>query len=173
MAVYRTARLSLLAVPLVAAACAPSLRVAPRAAPVPAIVFPLAADSVRFTSGFGNARSGGRSHRGQDLFCPRWTPILAVVDGTVDWIATARPKPGKSYSLLLRGDDGNLYFYEHLNNDDPGSHDNLGAPRYAYARGLKNGDRVVAGDIVGYVGTPRHRGRTCTSRCTWVDGETR
>ena len=53
-----------------------------------AIVFPLAADSVRFTSGFGDPRAGGRTHHGQDMFCAKWTPILAVVNGTVDWIAS-------------------------------------------------------------------------------------
>jgi murein DD-endopeptidase MepM/ murein hydrolase activator NlpD len=121
-------------------------------APVPAIVFPLAADSVRFTSGFGDARPGGRAHHGQDLFCAKWTPILAVVNGTVDWIATARPKNGKSYSILLRGDDGNQYFYDHLNNDNPGTKDNLGDPDFAYAPGLRNGARVTAGAVIGYVG---------------------
>jgi len=117
-----------------------------------AIVFPLATDSVRFTSGFGDARSGGRTHHGQDLFCAKWTPILAVVDGTVDWIATERPKKGKSYSVLLRGDDGNQYFYDHLNNDNPGTKDNLGDPEFAYAAGIRNGTRVTAGQIIGYVG---------------------
>lgn len=118
------------------------------------IVFPLVADSVHFASGWGDDRENGRTHRGQDLFCPRWTPILAVVDGTVDWVLTAPPKQPKTkgYHLLLRGDDGNLYYYDHLNNDDPGTRDNRGAPRYAYARNLKNGDRVAAGDIIGYVG---------------------
>jgi murein DD-endopeptidase MepM/ murein hydrolase activator NlpD len=138
---------------LLATACAPLAR--PGGAPRPkvvSIVFPLAADTARFTSGFGDARDGGRAHHGQDLFCPRWTPILAAVNGTVDWISTERPKKGKSYHLLLHGDDGNLYFYEHLNNDDPGTRDDAAAPRYAYARGLKNGDRVSAGDIIGYVG---------------------
>jgi len=121
-------------------------------ASVPTIVFPLAADSVRFTSGFGDARAGGRLHHGQDMFCAKWTPILAVVNGTVDWIATARPKIGKSYSILLRGDDGNQYFYDHLNNDNPGTKDNLGDPDFAYAPGLHNGSRVTAGAIIGYVG---------------------
>jgi hypothetical protein len=74
------------------------------------------------------------------------------VSGRVDWIATKRPAKGKGYDLLLRGDDGNLYFYTHLNDDNPGKNDDAGAPRYAYARGLKNGDRVQAGDILGYVG---------------------
>lgn len=118
----------------------------------PAIVFPLAVDSVRFTSGFGDARSGGRTHHGQDMFCPRLTPILAAVDGTVDWIATVRPKIGKSYSVLLRGVDGNQYFYDHLNNDNPGTKDNLGDPEFAYAPGMKNGEHVTAGQIIGYVG---------------------
>jgi murein DD-endopeptidase MepM/ murein hydrolase activator NlpD len=118
----------------------------------PAIVFPLAVDSVRFTSGFGDARGGGRTHHGQDLFCAKWTPILAVANGTVDWIATERPKGGKSYSVLLRGDDGNQYFYDHLNNDNPGTKDNLGDPEFAYATGMRNGTRVTAGQIIGYVG---------------------
>lgn len=117
-----------------------------------AMVFPLAVDSVRFTSGFGDARGGGRSHHGQDMFCPKWTPILAVVNGTVDWIATVRPKNGKSYSVLLRGDDGNQYFYDHLNNDNPGTKDNLGDPEFAYAAGMRNGVRVTVGQIIGYVG---------------------
>jgi murein DD-endopeptidase MepM/ murein hydrolase activator NlpD len=107
---------------------------------------------VRFTSGFGDARGGGRSHHGQDIFCAKWTPILAVENGTVDWIATVRPKNGKSYAILLRGDDGNQYFYDHLNNDNPGTKDNLGDPEFAYAPGLHNGTRVTAGSIIGYVG---------------------
>lgn len=123
-----------------------------RGTPGEAMVFPLAVDSVRFTSGFGDARSGGRTHRGQDMFCPKWTPILAVMNGTVDWIATVRPKNGKSYSVLLRGDDGTQYFYDHLNNDNPGTKDNLGDPEFAYAAGIQNGARVTAGQIIGYVG---------------------
>lgn len=118
----------------------------------PTIVFPLAVDSVRFTSGFGDARGGGRKHHGQDMFCAKWTPILAVVNGTVDWISISRPKNGKSYSILLEGDDGNQYFYDHLNNDNPGTKDNLGDPSFAYAPGLHNGERVTVGAIIGYVG---------------------
>jgi murein DD-endopeptidase MepM/ murein hydrolase activator NlpD len=117
-----------------------------------AIVFPLATGAVRFTSGFGDPRAGGRTHHGQDMFCAKWTPILAVVNGTVDWIASGRPKNGKSYSILLRGDDGNQYFYDHLNNDNPGTKDNLGDPEFAYAPGLHDGVRVTAGQIIGYVG---------------------
>jgi len=126
---------------------------APKPPPVFPIVFPLVADSVRFTSGFGDDRdNGARKHQGQDIFCARWTPILAVVGGTVDGVLTSPPKAPKGYHVFLHGDDGNVYLYEHLNNDDPGTNDDRAAPRYAYARGLKNGDRVEAGDIIGYVG---------------------
>ncbi|HEY7893932.1 MAG TPA: M23 family metallopeptidase [Gemmatimonadaceae bacterium] len=152
--VTRTARLVLLAVLFSGIGCVTSggLRTGAEPRIVP-ITFPLAADSVRFTSGFGDPRDGGkRQHKGQDMFCPRWTPILAAMSGTVDWVSSERPKKEKGYELLLRGDDGNLYFYAHLNNDDPGTRDNEAPPRYAYARGLKNGDRVAAGDVVGYVG---------------------
>jgi len=141
-----------LAALVIAGGCVSGRPGAPPHPEVLRIVFPLAADSVRFTSGFGDPRAGGRAHRGQDLFCPRWTPILAAVDGTVDWIAAKRPPKKKGYELLLRGDDGNLYFYAHLNDDHPGTNDDAGGPRYAYARGLKDGDRVRAGDIIGYVG---------------------
>ncbi len=121
-------------------------------APAGGIFFPLATDSVRFTSGFGDPRPGGRTHHGQDIFCAKMTPVLAVVSGTVDWIAPVRPSNGKSYSILLRGYDGNQYFYDHLNNDNPGTRDNLGDPEFAYATGMHNGARVIAGAVIGYVG---------------------
>jgi murein DD-endopeptidase MepM/ murein hydrolase activator NlpD len=134
-------------------ACVPQRR-AGSSTPAPVVldmVFPLAADSIRFSSGWGDARPGGRAHRGQDLFAPKWSPVLAVVDGSVDWLTTT-PKGTEGFALLLRGDDGFLYYYAHLNNDNPGHRDNRGTARYAYARGLRNGDRVSAGDVVGYVG---------------------
>ena len=138
---------------LVLAACAGPPSTAPTPPPVLDILFPIVTDSVRFTSGWGDDRDdGARRHTGQDIFCAKWTPVLAVVSGTVQGILTSPPKAPKGYHVLLYGDDGNVYLYEHLNNDDPGTNDDKGAPRYAYARGLKSGDRVEAGDIIGYVG---------------------
>ena len=52
----------------------------------------------------------------------------------------------------MRGDDGNDYFYIHLNNDTPGTDDGKGGVQYAYAPGLTNGTRVHRGDVIGYVG---------------------
>jgi hypothetical protein len=56
--------------------------------------------------------------------------------------------------LYLYGDSGTTYLYIHLNNDLTMKNDNRGkcVPGVAYARGLKNGARVQAGQMVGYVG---------------------
>ncbi|MBW3579631.1 MAG: peptidoglycan DD-metalloendopeptidase family protein [Actinobacteria bacterium] len=63
-----------------------------------------------FTNDWGQPRSGGRRHQGNDILSPRGTPVVASVGGTV------RPHQsslgGSSY--YLRGDDGNTYFGTHL-----------------------------------------------------------
>ena len=119
------------------------------------ILFPLE-ERVYWTDTFGAARSGGRTHAGNDLMAPKMTPILAVVDGKVDWLnLSGQPSSYNSlpyYNILLRGDDGNDYFYIHLNNDTPGTDDGQGGVEYAYAPGLTNGTHVEAGDVIGYVG---------------------
>ncbi|MBN1322256.1 MAG: S-layer homology domain-containing protein [Thermoleophilia bacterium] len=119
------------------------------------ILFPLE-ERVKWTDTFGAPRSGGRTHEGQDLMAPKMTPILAVVDGTVDWLNMTGQLSSYNnlpyYNILLRGDDGNDYFYIHLNNDTPGTDDAMGGVQHAYAPGLKNGSRVETGDVIGYVG---------------------
>jgi Peptidase family M23 len=56
--------------------------------------------------------------------------------------------------LYLDGDSGTQYIYIHLNNDLTARNDNRGkcVPGVAYARGLKSGARVSAGEQVAYVG---------------------
>ena len=124
-------------------------------APVVPILFPLE-NRVTWTDTFGAARSGGRTHAGNDLMAPKMTPILAVVDGKADWLNLTGKLSSYNnlpyYNILLRGDDGNDYFYIHLNNDTPGTDDGLGGVEFAYAPGLTNGTRVHRGDVIGYVG---------------------
>ncbi len=119
------------------------------------IIFPLE-NRVAWTDTFGAARSGGRTHAGNDLMAPKMTPILAVVDGKMDWLNLTGKLSSYNnlpyYNILLRGDDGNDYFYIHLNNDTPGTDDGLGGVQYAYAPGLTNGTHVHRGDVIGYVG---------------------
>ncbi len=138
------------------AATAPTVAAAGESdAVVVPILFPLE-ERINWTDTFGAARSGGRTHAGNDLMVPKMTPLLAVVDGTVDWLNLTGKLSSYNnlpyYNILLRGDDGNDYFYIHLNNDTPGTDDGQGGVQYAYAPGLTNGSRVKAGDIIGYAG---------------------
>ncbi|MCZ7664055.1 MAG: peptidoglycan DD-metalloendopeptidase family protein [Thermoleophilia bacterium] len=124
------------------------------AAVVP-ILFPLE-QKVAWTDTFGAPRSGGRTHEGNDIMVPKMTPLLAVVGGTLDWMNLSGKTSSYNglpyYNILLRGDDGNDYFYIHMNNDTPGTDDGLGGTQYAYAPGLSNGTHVKAGQLIGWAG---------------------
>lgn len=113
----------------------------PRVSPTPAesaakLIIPVAgvrADELRNT--YGAARSGGRRHKGVDIKAPRRTPVLAAAEGTLvkrDSNAVA------GRALYQRDADGRtIYYYAHLD---------------GYKPGLKEGDLVRQGDVLGYVG---------------------
>jgi len=128
--------------------------VAGNGAPVVPILFPMQ-KRVSWGDTWGAARSG-HTHEGNDLLVPKMTPLLAVVPGTLDWLnltgKTSSYNNLPYYNILLRGDDGNDYFYIHLNNDTPGTDDGLGGVANAYAPGLTNGMHVTQGQVIGFAG---------------------
>jgi len=85
---------------------------------------------------YSDTRSGKRQHEAIDILAPRNTPVVAVEDGTVAKLFESKAggltiyqfDPGQQYS----------YYYAHLDR---------------YADGLKEGDRVRRGQVLGYVGT--------------------
>jgi murein DD-endopeptidase MepM/ murein hydrolase activator NlpD len=84
---------------------------------------------------FGDGREGGRRrHEGIDIFAPRGTPAVAAVDGWITGAATNRL--GGNVVWLWSPTKRVALYYAHLD-------------RHAVTRG----DRVWAGDTVGYVGT--------------------
>ena len=99
-------------------------------------VFPLFGDNVSFGDSFGAPRSNipGGWHHGEDIFAPAGTPILAVADGTIHTVGFI--KLG-GYRLWLRDDQGNDFYYAHLS---------------AYTTLAIDGQRVEAGDVIGFVG---------------------
>jgi murein DD-endopeptidase MepM/ murein hydrolase activator NlpD len=100
---------------------------------------------------FGAARGGGtRRHIGQDIMAPKLTPIVAVFDGTVHFNRTHDVKAGNM--LTLKGANGWNAVYIHINNDTPGTDDGQGSWEYAYAPGLQDGQKVLAGQFIAYVG---------------------
>ncbi len=87
----------------------------------------------RFINDWGFPRSGGRTHKGTDVFAPKGTPLLAVADGVV----TLRSSSLGGVTVYLTANNGTLYYYAHLN---------------GYGPGMSSGVRVSAGQVVGYVG---------------------
>jgi murein DD-endopeptidase MepM/ murein hydrolase activator NlpD len=118
-------------------------------AEVPRLIFPVVGPST-YTNDFGAPRGSGR-HEGVDIMAPKKSLAVAVEAGTVRfWTTSARA----GCMLYLHGKSGTSYLYIHLNNDRTLKNDNSGAcvQGIAYARGLKNGARVAAGQTIAYVG---------------------
>jgi murein DD-endopeptidase MepM/ murein hydrolase activator NlpD len=93
-------------------------------------------DPDKLVRSYHDARSGGREHEALDILAPRGTPVVAVEDGTVAKLFDSKAggltlyqfDPGKQYA----------YYYAHLDR---------------YADGIKEGDRLRRGQVIGFVGT--------------------
>ena len=85
-----------------------------------------------FVDSWGAARSGGRAHKGTDIMNPMRNRVHAIVDGVVSRLSTSSLG---GISLYMRGDDGNEYYYAHLD---------------SYAS--RAGQRVKAGELIAYNG---------------------
>lgn len=76
---------------------------------------------------------GARRHEGMDIFAPRGRPVLSATEGVVLGIGVDR-LGGKVVWML--GPGGQRHYYAHLD-------------RYG---DLRRGQRIVAGQVLGYVG---------------------
>lgn len=99
------------------------------AGPEGPIVCPVAGPTT-FTNTWLAPRSGGRQHKGVDMFAEEGTPVVAPTSGEVE--LGEDPLGGLAFHLW--GDDGNYYYGAHLSG-------------FAGVAG-----RVEAGTVVGYVG---------------------
>jgi murein DD-endopeptidase MepM/ murein hydrolase activator NlpD len=98
-------------------------------------VFPVRAPYSYVDSWLG-PRPGGRKHMGTDIFALEGTPILAVVNGTIEQLGV-NPLGGNKLWLRSPGDNW-TYYYAHLK---------------GYAPGVRNGTKVKKGQVIGYVGS--------------------
>jgi Peptidase family M23 len=113
------------------------------------LVFPVLG-AVTYGDDFGQPRPGG-THQGIDIMATKRSLALAVEAGKVEfWKSSA----SAGCMLYLHGASGTDYDYIHLNNDLSAKNDNRGkcVAGTAYAKGLKNGAKVLAGQPVGFVG---------------------
>ncbi len=116
---------------------------------VPRLLFPVIGQ-VHYQDDFGDPRGQG-AHEGNDIMAAWKSPAIAVEAGKVKiWTSSARA----GCMLYLYGASGTTYLYIHLNNDRTAkSEDSGGCKRgVAYAPGLKDGQRVRAGQLIAYVG---------------------
>jgi murein DD-endopeptidase MepM/ murein hydrolase activator NlpD len=116
---------------------------------VPRLIFPVVG-TTSYSDDFGAPRAGG-AHQGIDILAARRAPAVAVEAGTVKFWTTSA---NAGCMLYLHGASGTTYLYIHLNNDLTMHNDNRGScvAGISYAPGLKDGARVAAGQLIGYVG---------------------
>ena len=121
----------------------------PKQGAVPTIIFPVAGEAT-YIDDFGQARPGG-PHQGNDMLGVKKTPVVAAESGKIEFWTTSA---SAGCMLYLYGDSGTMYEYIHLNNDLTMRNDNRGkcVPGVSYAKGLKNGAHVEAGQMIGYLG---------------------
>lgn len=86
-----------------------------------------------FINDWGFPRSGGRRHKGTDMFNGRGTPLVAVANGTV----TLRNSSLGGVSAWVRADYGVHFYYAHLD---------------GYAPAIESGMAVAKGQVIGYLG---------------------
>ncbi len=113
------------------------------------IVFPVIG-TTSFGDDFGDGRSGGRTHEGNDIFGKKMWPLVAAVDGTISTVVY--PQATWGYSVTIRDADGYRYNYLHINNDNPGTDDGQGGGFFAYAPDVMRGNKVVKGQLIGWMG---------------------
>lgn len=101
----------------------------PRSLPVP--VQGVTAGAL--SDSWGAPRSGGREHRGIDIFAPRGTPVLSPVDGVV--LDVGQNRLGGNVVKIL-GPGPQVHYFAHLESFGP-----------IERRGL-----VRRGEVIGYVG---------------------
>jgi murein DD-endopeptidase MepM/ murein hydrolase activator NlpD len=92
--------------------------------------------TVWFMNDFGDARSRGRRHQGNDIASGAGLSVVAVVDGAVSFKSGNRQGRG----AYVRGEDGFEYRYYHLS-------EYVGPPR-----------RVTRGEVIGTVGNTGNAG---------------
>lgn len=129
----------------------------------PEIVFPVVGP-VTFTDTWGACRGAGcsRSHKGVDIFGHKLAPLVAAEAGTITFIRQSAMSISGN-TIIIESDRGWRYLYIHLNNDGPGTDDGSNPQAWIVPNRLRVGDRVEAGQVIGYLGdsgnaetTPAH-----------------
>jgi murein DD-endopeptidase MepM/ murein hydrolase activator NlpD len=108
-----------------------------KSATPPALLMPVQGfDPKKLRDNFGETRGGVRKHEALDIMAARGTPVVAVDDGVV--------------TKLFRSVAGGITVYQY---DRSGSFVYYYAHLDRYADGLREGQAVKRGEVLGYVGS--------------------
>ena len=91
-------------------------------------------DELRDT--FADVRGSNRAHEAIDIMAPRGTPVVAAQDGTIAKLFTSEAGGLTIYQFDASGTF--CYYYAHLD---------------GYAPGLREGQAVKRGELLGHVGS--------------------
>lgn len=118
---------------------------APKPAPAPVRLQarPIAGGSCWYADTWQANRGGGRVHLGVDIGAPEGTPLRAVVSGRITYVVHDQPGSLAGNGLKITTADGTYFFYAHLS---------------GFAKGIKPGVSVKAGQVIGYVGSTGNAG---------------
>jgi len=83
-------------------------------------------------------RSGGRQHQGVDIIAKSGTPLYAANNGRISRQSFDRVGSLGGNTITLTAADGTYFYYAHLS---------------TFADGIGVGSEVVAGQVIGYVGS--------------------
>jgi murein DD-endopeptidase MepM/ murein hydrolase activator NlpD len=86
---------------------------------------------------FSDTRGEGRSHEALDIMAPRGTPVRAVENGTITKLFESRGGGGLTI-YQFDPSESFCYYYAHLDR---------------YAPGIREGQPVHRGQVIGYVGS--------------------
>jgi murein DD-endopeptidase MepM/ murein hydrolase activator NlpD len=86
---------------------------------------------------FSDTRGQGRSHEALDIMAPRGTPVRAVEEGTIAKLFESRGGGGLTI-YQFDPSESFCYYYAHLDR---------------YAPGIREGQPVHRGQVIGYVGS--------------------
>ena len=86
---------------------------------------------------WGKSRGGGsRRHNAIDIMAPQGTPVVAAAPGVVEKLFDSQ---NGGHTIYVRSNDGEtVFYYAHLD---------------SYRDGLREGQRVGMGDVIGTVGS--------------------
>ena len=100
------------------------------------LVFPVKGYDTALRDNFDERRGGGAPHEALDIMSPRGTAVVAVDDGTIAKLFDSKAGGNTIYQFDPSG--ALAYYYAHLDR---------------YAPGIKQGDIVRRGQLIGYVGS--------------------